>query len=511
LSKACCKLEHWTASEQIRPRRFLSTGLYIIAGGIFAFVSVLLFANSGLRISPELISSVLLCAFCVAMILGPKGMHLSFGSPLAVVPAIHLVSLGLPSLGYALGVYSTNEFFLRPEFVTVVNWYALAALVLFYLGFSAADWRMDKRKTRNGENSPRVFKRSTRVPTRPRETEIVGQSGKMYANLVCVLAVGAFACFYFSFMSQGMLASDVIRGTGQFDTWGLDNYLVMLGEAGLLLSTLTAGAIRVWSPRRRLWMVPLLTSIEMAVTGSRGTVLPFLLFLLASAIADRKLSKRSLAILAPLALFCLLSATFIVQVRPSRYGVTNFFRAMQEGIGHVEAINPISGVSSFEITTAVFWIAQHATPRNAIAQVWRLLVPLPSFIVSQDIMLTNVMPYLGIYGGNHGTPFPVLGELFFFLGWLGVFCGFAAGFASCWLFRRCELALDRKRCANFLWPLVYTACVFGAVMSMHQGVRTLTRYPIWAVLWYFGVTRLAILMRVKSLATATGVPDPRRA
>lgn len=486
----------------------------MITTGLMGF----LVEYGGLTFSPDLISSFLLCLAAGAMIFGSRGILLSAASPLTVVPSIFVVSLGLPSLCYALGINDYNRFYIKPEYVSDVNYFALFALLCFYAGVRLADLKGKRPETRAGRKtklSPfitndldapkggfeiasgqfgrgRPFPTSAVRPSLGLEIERQKSDDKVLANLLCLLATVALACFYLSMRSEGLLDPDVIRGFGQFDSWGLFSYLAQLGTASLLMCVLTAAIARVHRPYLRLWLVPILSSAALGVMGSRGTLLPFLLFLIPSEIKGRIFSKKKLALVA---IVCILSAVFIVQARPSHYGLSGFLDNLWQGTTQAEAMNPLEGLSSFEITSSVFWIAHQLKPVGAISQIWSLVSPLPSFVVKQDILLTNVLPYFGIYGGNNGTPFPLLGELFFFLSWFGALFGLAAGAVLGWLFRKSNASLfQTSGFRSFLWPLVYTASIVSAIMSMHQGMRTVTRYPIWAVVWYFGFRGLLSLV-----------------
>lgn len=444
-------------------------------------------------LSSNLLSSVLLCVVTVAIILSSKGIRYSVASPLALFPGIYLISLGLPSLENACGFYR-HELFFKSNYVSVVNYFVLGFLGFFYMGYLLADSRIAKNEA---ARLLRVFQFSTSLPgagVGPVRRRMGAISG-VHHNLLCVLALGAFACAFPLLGLERIWEGHIARGSGQWDPWNFNTYLLQLVQACLVMSTLTAGVVRAWQPWRRLWLAPLSWATFLAASGSRATLLPFTLFLLASEAAGRKLTWRKVVLVGLITFF---SMTYITEFRPSALGLVNFFETMSEGTSRVKPLEPLGGVSSLGPTTAVFWISRTTSHHNIVAQVWRLLTPLPSFIVHQDVALTNVLPYVGIYGGNLGVPFSVIGELFFFFGWGGVLFGLVAGFSLAWLFQKCQWARTGQY-GSILWPLLYIACVFGAIMSVHSGMRTATRLPIWAIVWYFCFSQLANLLRLISL------------
>jgi hypothetical protein len=127
-------------------------------------------------------------------------------------------------------------------------------------------------------------------------------------------------------------------------------------------------------------------------------------------------------------------------------------------------------------------------------QIWRILSPVPSFIIEQDIAATNLVAYIGHVGGNQGNPFPVLGEMYVFFGWGGVFLGFFAGFVMALLFEKTRRTRPGGYPVAMLWPALYSACVYAGIMSLHSGLRTTSRLPLWAAIWHLCfITVVAIL------------------
>jgi hypothetical protein len=300
-----------------------------------------------------------------------------------------------------------------------------------------------------------------------------------------------------------MFVPGAIRGEGQFDPWNSANYLFLLGSGGLTLLSMTAGILKISDRRVRLWLVPILASAAYGTTGSRGVILPFIFFFLPSVIHTfGKLNKKAIL----LGIAGLASATLIPQLRPGSYGIWNFIQGIPSGFRDADEISALRGISSLENTMITFAIAEEAKPPGVVWDSWRLVVPLPSFIVHPDVRLTNIMPYLGSSEENSGAPFPALGELYFFFGWFGVLLGIPAGLLGSWLFFRCRLSLNRGQGDPLFWCLLYMTFLFGVIMSMHSGLRTLTRYPIWALGWYYIYTRLCLPVTKAVVSGATSKP-----
>jgi hypothetical protein len=452
-------------------------------------------------ISSTLLSSTLLCVVSAMMLLSPRGIRYSFVSPLTILPGIYLLSLGLPSLQHASGLYR-QELFFKDDYVSHVDYFALGFLGCFCLGCLMADSafiRYEAAKLRADSHSARARPSSSSGSPRKSDEGPV----RVYHVLVCVLPVIAFVLAFPLIGIDKMWVGDVARGSGQWEPWDLRTYLVQGIEAWLLMCTLTAGVIHARWRSRSLWLAPVCWAALFASWGSRATLLPFMLFLLASDAAGHKLPWKKIALVG-LVTFC--SMTFITRYRPGRLGLVNFVQAASEGSRSDETLDLFEGVSSLGPTTAVFWIAGTVNPHNVADDVWRLVSPLPSFVVHQDIARTNILPYVGIYGGSLGAPFSVAGELFFFFGWRGMFVGLLAGLTMGWLFRKCQSACG-KAPPSLLWPLLYTACLYGSIMSMHSGLRTATRLPVWALVWYFGFTALArILVLISRNFPRPGLP-----
>jgi hypothetical protein len=105
------------------------------------------------------------------------------------------------------------------------------------------------------------------------------------------------------------------------------------------------------------------------------------------------------------------------------------------------------------------------------------------------------MFYLGGSGGSSGAPFPLLGEIYFFFGWLGIVLAIPAGATSSWLFSRFQRSLISPDHRTLLWCLLYMGCILSMLMGMHDGLRTVTRYPIWVVAWYYSFTGLSSFLK----------------
>jgi hypothetical protein len=461
--------------------------------GAIALSCALLYGKS--LISSSILSSILLCTLSATMLLSSKGIRYSFVSPLTILPGIYFLSLGLPSLEHACGL-NRDELFFKAEYVSQVDYFALGFLGLFCAGCLIADSAVIRyeaaRLTREAHSAqPRAGSSSVHNP---------GEGFlRICRALLGVLPVVAFGLAFPLVGMERIWAGDVARGSGQWEPWNIQTYLVQAIEACVLMSTLTAGVVRARWRSRSLWLAPVCWSALLASWGSRATLLPFMFFLLASEAAGRKLPWRKVVVVG-IVTFC--SMTFITNYRPARLGIANFFEGVTDGGGSDQTPDLLGGVSSLGPTTAVFWIAGAVNPNNVAEDVWRLVSPLPSFVLRQDIARTNILPYIGIYGGNLGAPFSVAGELFFFFGWRGMLVGFMAGLAMGWLFRKCQSARSGRTSPTLFWPLLYIACVYGWIMSVHSGLRTATRMPVWALAWYLGFTVLTrvLLLVFRSLS-----------
>jgi hypothetical protein len=426
----------------------------------------------------SLVPAVLLCTLSIALMVSSRGARLSVVSPLAIVPAIYLMSLGLPALAFSLGL-DGREIFLRPEYVEVVSYYTLGLLCTFYAGHLFAGFRASRRTHAAWQKVP---DRSTIGQSLQPQQAILGE-----ISVAFLLAIGTVALATHAYLAgkERFWEGFVPRGAGQWNPMGWDYYVACFGLFLLLLSTVTAGLAHGSRARARLWLVPLLFALFLAARGSRGTLLPFFLFVLASeTLRKRNSLKKPVAV----GVLCLCSVVMISGARSPYLGLTDFFRGLGDTQHDISSMDALSGFSSLGVTTTVFWISDDITVHGRLGHAWAELTPLPSFIVHQDRRFTDVLPYLGIRDANNAFPFPVVGELYFFFGWLGIFLGFPAGFVVAWIYSQCRRSVPEDYPYGVLWPIIYMVCAFGIIMSVHSGLRTVTRLPLWGFVWYLAFT-----------------------
>ncbi len=460
-----------------------------------------------------LLPASLLCAACLAMILSRRGVRLSFTSPLAILPAVYLLSLGLPSLSYGLGIRTQDAFF-RPHYTAAVSYYSFAMLSIFYLGYIMAEFGRRAKLRDSGLEYSRSERRASLGGSRLRiRWGIDGIYGEISANFLLgigTLALAIHACV----IGRGRFLEGLVpRGDGQWNPLGSQYYLDSFALFLLLMSTITAGLIQAWRPQRRLWVVPLPFALFLAARGSRGTFLPFLLFVLACELVKRTPSLKRVA---SIGLLCLCSVIIIAEVRSPYLGLADFLQSVRQAPRAVTEVRPLAGFSSLGVSTAAFWISDNMQVEGRLRHVAAELAPLPSFIVHQDRRFTDILPYLGIRDSGSAFPFPVIGELYFFFGWPGILLAFPAGFGAARLYFCCRSVRPEEYPIAILWPLVYLACIFAVVMSVHSGLRTVTRLPLWALVWYVMFTQairfLASPLHLEKLrVTQRSSPQPRAA
>jgi len=200
--------------------------------------------------------------------------------------------------------------------------------------------------------------------------------------------------------------------------------------------------------------------------------------------------------MAGVALLTLLSVMYIGLVRPRYVGLSDFVESLGNGSEALAAASdPLNAVTSLDTTTATFWVGRDIVQRDGWAQLGRILSPVPSFIIEQDIAATNLVAYTGHVGGNQGNPFPVLGEMYLFFGWAGVLLGFIGGFIMAVVFEKSRSVRPDAYPFALFWPSLYSSCVLGGIMSLHSGLRTTTRLPLWMIIWYFCFTAAVTVLR----------------
>jgi oligosaccharide repeat unit polymerase len=435
--------------------------------------------------------SCLLCALCLAMILSRRGIRTSYASPLVVFPSLYLLSLGIPSLYWALGL-GGGDWLLRPAYIPAVDQYTTGLLVTFYLGYILAEYGMRVRgreKNRRGV-SEKAAQSGLRDERRRALPFLLGETT---CNVVVLISLVCLVAGFFVIGWEQTWEGSIVRGTGQWEPQGLRAYSLQLAQACLAMSTITAGVIRAWFPRRRLWLVPLAGSLSVAPGGSRGTLLPFVLFLVAGAAAGKKATLKKMVAVGALAVF---SAIYIAQVRSQYLGFVNFAESLRHGGDlFADSPDPLNGISTLSTTTTTFWVANGIEDPAEMAALWHLLSPVPSFLSKQDVAATNLVTYLGLGGSNLGIPFPLLGETYLFFGWGGIFLGLFAGFLVGLLFEKCMRAGPDASPLALFWPTLYGTCVLAGITGLHSGSRTATRWPIWAAVWYFCFVAVVGLMR----------------
>jgi hypothetical protein len=429
-----------------------------------------------------LFSSLLLCGICTAMILSRRGIWTSYTSPLVVFPALYLLTPGISSLLYLMGI-GADDMLMKPAEIPVVCLYASAIIATFYIGYIMADYvvsaRTSQKNLRSQLRQGAGFE--SKIAVNSRLPALVGEISSSFLVAVSVLAL---AVTYQVLGWETLWHGSALRGEGQWDAKGVGDYIALVTLGLLMMSTIVAGVISAWFPRRRLWVAPLAWSLFMAPGESRAVVLPFALFVLAAAVAGKKIPLSRMALIS---LLTVVSVVYIGAVRSRHASLVDFAESLQSGgQTFTSTSDPINGLALLAPTTATFWVAKDIEDPGASGNLWRILSPVPSFLVEQHTAETNLMAYVGHIGGNQANPFPVLGEMYLYFGWAGVMLGFPAGFLLRVIFDRSRRARPDGYPYALLWPSLYTACVLAGITSLHSGLRTATRMPLWAVLYYLG-------------------------
>lgn len=220
---------------------------------------------------------------------------------------------------------------------------------------------------------------------------------------------------------------------------------------------------------------------------SRGMFLPILVFYVASLSLRRHIARSHIAKMIPVGAIVAVGFPLAIAIREndSSGGIANL-----NGKDSIRLVNPDLLIYSMDGTQTLQWCFDYAENGDLITGLWmvaRRLNPLPSFL-GFSLPEASLSQYLGV-SGHTGIPMPLLGELFFRLGYASFVLVTIAG-ACIAFFESRFLAARILDFEHLLFSrLLNLAAVYGILVSVHSGIRPSTRPCVWIlVLW--GIYRI---------------------
>ncbi|PAX53164.1 hypothetical protein [Brunnivagina elsteri] len=297
--------------------------------------------------------------------------------------------------------------------------------------------------------------------------------------------------------------TDIIFSGGRHYIINSELLVTLVPLAGIIASicTIFAGICYAKSNQWIVLLVPIIDILPRLIYLSRGFFLPIILFTLSSSLLGKYLPIWVYLIVAPILL--LLGSAAVSSRGTSSGGLTG----IESGISSVQGDYLSSFRDFFETNFNLGILSNAVAFHNKSLSVydgfvsWLLTVlPLPSFLKLPSITPPNVHELLGI--GGVGIPMPVIGELYFWMGWTGTLIFFLFG----WWIGRLEgnIIYQTKVCGSAYWThiLIWLSALYCFILSFHSASRGSSRVLLYAVafIWLLELIVSIFFSKNKSVA-----------
>ncbi len=280
---------------------------------------------------------------------------------------------------------------------------------------------------------------------------------------------------------------DVIFEGGRNYTINSELLVTLVPLAGIIASicTIFAGICYAKSSQKIVLLVPIIDILPRLIYLSRGFFLPIILFVLSSSLLGKYLPIGVYLIVTPILL--LLGSAAVSSRGSSSGGLTG----IESGITSVQSDYLISFRDFFQtnfnlgiLSNSVAFHDKNLSLYDGFKSWLMTVLPLPSFLKLPSITPPNVHELIGI--GGVGIPMPVVGELYFWMGWAGTLIFFLFG----WWIGRLEgnIIYHTKVCGRAYWPhiLIWLSVLYCFILSFHSASRGSSRVLLYSVafIWF---------------------------
>lgn len=195
----------------------------------------------------------------------------------------------------------------------------------------------------------------------------------------------------------------------------------------------------------------------------------------------------------PLALACIISILWLGGIgrnyRQTYYpGLGNFLSATVYGTPEeisdgsdpivTANINPLSAIDAWTLKASLVETDRAEGWNDAMLLTWNLH-PFPSLIVPTAQIGQDLTEVMGTVGFS-GVTTPALAELYYAFGWYGFLLMFPVGMVYAWF----DGMLRRE--PSVIAFICLVLCFASFPVGLHNGVRAMSRLPIYALLLYLG-------------------------
>jgi hypothetical protein len=298
---------------------------------------------------------------------------------------------------------------------------------------------------------------------------------KIYIFVLVILAIAIFP------FNLG-LRIDVLLEGGRGFYVNSNILLILIPLAGILstIFTILAGFLYSKSGNISTFWVPAIDILPRAVALSRGFFLPLIFFIFSSSLLGHKFPKWLYFSIIPLSIIS--SAVALTARGLSLGGVTGLIAGFSQN-----EIDPLSSIKVFYESNTNIGIVSQAVAFHDHSKsfldgllVWLTTIsPTPNAVGNALQNIPSVAELLGIK--SVGIPMPVVGELYFQMGWLGLLIFF---FLGLWAGRlEGNIILHTKIYGSAYWPhvLIWMSILYGFILSFHSASRGSSRVLFYSV------------------------------
>lgn len=266
--------------------------------------------------------------------------------------------------------------------------------------------------------------------------------------------------------------------------------LIPLARVLMLILSVISGIYYAHKKEKLIFIVPVLDTLHNLMKLSRGFFVPLLLFFVASSLAGQKYPKWMYYLVPVVGI---VAGTAAVNARVvSAFGLSGYFAGLTqlnispvESIRHFFEVNSVIGILSKTISLR--------DPSNNFIDgfiSWlQTILPIPTFFGVNSEPLS----FARLVGVDHaGIPMPVLGEIFFRMGWIGLLLFFFLGYFLGKL--EGELIKHTLLYGKPYWPniVIWMSLLFGFILSFHSPSRSASRYFIYSIMMLWLIKTLVI-------------------
>lgn len=293
---------------------------------------------------------------------------------------------------------------------------------------------------------------------------------------------------------NGLIAASALSASLQI---GLDLNLILQGGRGFVLDSLLlrsliplAGILSTiltifsgfcYAKTNKYWffLIPFLDALPRLASLSRGFFIPIALFFVAASLMGKKFPVWMYFSVPLISFFA--GALALISRGISTGGTSGFFLgASTRNQSFADSFQLFFEANAYHgiLSQAVAGRDSLMNPIDGLILWLSTISPLPSFL-ELNAQVPSVAQLLGIT--SVGLPMPMIGDIYFRMGWAGLVFWFLLGW---WLGRlEANISFHPKIYGTAYWPhvLLWLALLQGLILSFHSATRASSRVAIYAL------------------------------